>query len=362
MSLETPVNDKEALADRVFGATIAALELLSIHLGSRLGLYRTLVDEGPLTSGALARAAGIAERYAQEWCEQQAVAALIEVDDPGLDPSERRYHLTADQAAVLAEPDDPAHVAPLAASVVGSARVMREVEHAYRTGGGVPYHLYGEEFRDGQGGANRPAFTHDLPNEWLPAMPDVHARLRQPGARVAEIGSGQGYAAAAIARAYPHATVDAYDLDEASIADTRRTAEAAGVADRVHAAVQDASSLDADGVFDLVVVLETLHDIARPVETLSALRRALKPSGSVFVADEKVADRFTAPGDEVERLMYGWSVVHCLPTQLVDVPSAATGTVMRASTVREHAAAAGFSATEDVAAENPVFRFYRLRP
>jgi hypothetical protein len=30
------------------------------------------------------------------------------------------------------------------------------------------------------------------------------------------------------------------------------------------------------------------------------------------VADEKVADTFHAPADDTERLMYGWSIVHCL--------------------------------------------------
>jgi hypothetical protein len=39
----------------------------------------------------------------------------------------------------------------------------------------------------------------------------------------------------------------------------------------------------------------------------------LTQGGSVLVMDERVADRFTAPGDDVERLMYGWSVLTCLP-------------------------------------------------
>ena len=58
--------------------------------------------------------------------------------------------------------------------------------------------------------------------------------------------------------------------------------------------------------------------------------------------------------------MYGWSVLHCLPTQLVETPTAATGTVMRADTMRRYAADAGLE-TEIVPIENDVFRFYRLR-
>jgi uncharacterized protein YceH (UPF0502 family) len=55
----------EALAERLFGATVGALELFSVYLGAELGLYRTLVDRGPLTPGELAARAGIAERYAR---------------------------------------------------------------------------------------------------------------------------------------------------------------------------------------------------------------------------------------------------------------------------------------------------------
>jgi hypothetical protein len=111
-----------------------------------------------------------------------------------------------------------------------------------------------------------------------------------------------------------------------------------------------------------VLILEALHDLPRPVEALAGARAALAPGGSVLVADERVADRFTAPGDEVERMMYGWSVLHCLPTQLVEQPSAALGTVLRADTVRGLGEAAGFSTVDVLAIENDFFRFYRLRP
>jgi hypothetical protein len=79
----------------------------------------------------------------------------------------------------------------------------------------------------------------------------------------------------------------------------------------------------------------------------------------VLVVDERVADVFTTPGDEVERMMYGWSVSHCLPAQLAEHPSAALGTVMRESTVRELAATAGFAAVDVLGVENDFFRLYR---
>lgn len=107
---------------------------------------------------------------------------------------------------------------------------------------------------------------------------------------------------------------------------------------------------------------EALHDMGRPVDALVRARQMLAPGGSVIVADERVAERFSSPGDELERLMYGFSVVHCLAVARADAQdSAATGTVMRPDTLRSYAEAAGF-AVDVLNIDNDFWRFYRLRP
>ena len=352
------VDRTDALAERLAGATLGALELFSVYLGVELGLYRALERHGALTPDELAARAGVAPRYAREWLEQQAVAGLLEVEDAAA----RRCALAPDHARVLARAGDPAHVAPFAHMLAGIGGVLPRVADAYRTGGGVPYEAYGTEFRHGQGHINRPAFTHELPAEWLDAMPDVAARLRaQPAARVADVGCGQGWSSVAVAAAFPHARVDGVDLDPGSIADARRHAAEAGVQDRVRFTEGDAAAL-AGGPYDLVMILETLHDLARPVDALRAARAAVAPGGAVLVVDERVADGFAAPGDDVERMMYGWSVTHCLPTQMVEQPTAALGTVLRAETVRECGLEAGYAAVDVLPVENEFLRLYRLRP
>jgi 2-polyprenyl-3-methyl-5-hydroxy-6-metoxy-1,4-benzoquinol methylase len=355
MTPTSTIDRADALAERLFGATLGALELFSVYLGAELGLYRALERHGALTPHELAEKAGIHPRYAREWLEQQAVAGFLEV----VDSESRRCALSADHARVLCHEDDPAHSAPFAHMLVGIGGVLPRVAEAYRTGGGVPYASYGVEFRHGQGHINRPAFTHELPGEWLEAMPDVAARLREPGARVADVGCGQGWSSIAVARAFPHAQVDGIDADPGSIADARRHAAEAGV--EVRFAEGDAAA-PAGGPYDLVMILEALHDLPQPAEALRAARAATTPGGAVLVVDERVADRFSAPGDEVERTMYGWSVTHCLPTQMVDQPSAAIGTVIREDTVRELAHAAGFAGVEVLPVENDFFRLYRMNP
>ena len=136
---DTNADRTEALVERLFGATIGALELFSVYLGAELGLYRALVEKGPQTADGLAHVAGIAPRYAREWLEQQAVAGLIEVDDVTADAAERRYSRRPEHARVLSHADDPAHVSPFAHAVTGTGGVIARVADAYRTGSGVPY-------------------------------------------------------------------------------------------------------------------------------------------------------------------------------------------------------------------------------
>jgi hypothetical protein len=68
------------------------------------------------------------------------------------------------------------------------------------------------------------------------------------------------------------------------------------------------------------------------------------------------------PGDEAERLFYGFSVVGCLVNGRFEQPSAAIGTVIRPSTVEAIAREAGFSGFTMLPTEHENFRFYRLDP
>ncbi len=82
----------------------------------------------------------------------------------------------------------------------------------------------------------------------------------------------------------------------------------------------------------------------------------------MLIGDERVAERFTAPGDEAERLFYGYSVVACLANGLADPPSVGTGTVLRPAALEAIAREAGFTRFTVLPTEHESFRFYRLDP
>jgi 2-polyprenyl-3-methyl-5-hydroxy-6-metoxy-1,4-benzoquinol methylase len=225
----------------------------------------------------------------------------------------------------------------------------------------VPYTAYGADTREGIADMNRPMFLNLLGREWLPRVPDVHARLQSdPPARVADVGCGTGWSSLAIAQAYPLVRVDGFDLDEPSIRLARHHAAAAGLGDRIAFHVRDAADPGLAGRYDLVTAFETIHDMARPVEALRAMRQLVTDDGAVIVADERVGETFTAPGDDVERLNYGFSVLHCLAVGMDESPSAGTGTVIRPDTLAAYATAAGFQRVDTLPIENDFWRFYRL--
>jgi hypothetical protein len=87
------VDRTNALQERLFGDALGALELYTIYLGERLGLYRALARSGPATSSQLAARTGTSERYVREWLEQHAASDLLAVDDPRAEPLARRYWL-----------------------------------------------------------------------------------------------------------------------------------------------------------------------------------------------------------------------------------------------------------------------------
>jgi SAM-dependent methyltransferase len=341
------------LTERLLAQLLAGTELFSVHLGIQLGLYQVLHEHPGATAAVLAERAGIAQRYAREWLEQQAAAGYVECTSL----AQRTFRLPDGAADVLLDPAHPASGVGLVTVFAGVAQAVPALAEAYRTGGGVPYAAFGSYTRDGIAAMNLPGFRHDLARQWLPALPDVVERLTKAPGRVLDLGCGVGASTLALAAAFPRAAVTGIDLDEDSIAGARRAAAAAGLADRVTFLRQDAAA--AAGDYALVTIFEALHDMGDPVGVLRTVRGLLAPGGALLIADEKVADEFTAPADEIERLQYAFSVLHCLPATMAEDPVEAAGTALRAPTVARWAAQAGF-ASAVLPIEHDFWRFYRL--
>jgi predicted O-methyltransferase YrrM len=333
--------DVEELANRLFQSMIGTTDMLSIYLGDRLGWYRTLHAEGPLTSTELATRTNTDRRYAREWLEHQAVTGFLTVHD------------NAHQSLW--------YLGPFGRMVAAATNQLPALLEAYRSGNGVSWSQLGADARESQADMNRPWYEQNLAGA-LARVSAVDTVLRRPDARIADIGCGGGWSTIALARAYPNASVEGIDADAASVDMARANAAATGMADRVRFAHGDAEELS-ESCYDAVFAFECVHDMPHPVEVLGAAARSLTSGGCVVVMDEAVGDEFTAPGNDIERLMYGFSLLVCLPDGMSHPSSAGTGTVMRPSTLREYARQAGLTGFEILPIEDFGFwRFYRLTP
>jgi SAM-dependent methyltransferase len=347
----------EEFADHVFGALLGAQQIQALYLGDRLGWYAMLAAEGPMTAAELAHRTGTVERYAREWLEHQAVAGYVVAE---IRPESTRFGLPAEYAEVLVNGDSLAYLAPLARLTTATGNRMSELVDAYRSGGGVSWRQLGVDAREAQSYANRPMYLGQLASEFLPQIPDLH-QLLQSGARVADVGCGEGWSSIAMALGYRQITVDGFDIDTDSVIAAQRNAAASEVSDRVTVTAADVQNDELTDTYDAVFAFECVHDLSDPVSFLSTMRRIAKPGAPIIVMDERTADTFSPDAGPVEQLLYGFSITCCLPDGMSDGDSAATGTVMRHSTLDEYARSAGFDGAVVLDIEHDIFRFYRLQ-
>lgn len=343
----------DEFAARLLNSALGMVEVLSVHLGDRLGWYRALADGGAASARELTARAGGSPRYAREWLEQQGSYGILSVREDG------RFELPAGAAEVLTDPASLSYLAPLARMLCAAGVQLPALTRAYRDGTGVSWAAFGPDMRESQADMNRPWLERELPAA-LAGVADLDAVLRRPGVRVADVGCGAGWSTIALARAYPEASVDGFDVDPPSVELARRNVEAAGLDDRVRMHCVDAAGLG-ERSFDAAFAFECVHDMPQPAQVLAGIRRAVVPGAPVVVMDEAVADDFRAPGDELERLMYGFSLLVCLPDGMAHQPSVGTGTVMRPAVLRGYAREAGFADITVLPIDDFGFwRFYQL--
>ena len=250
----------DAFAERLFGDLNSGMTCISLYIGHKLGLFDALNEAGPLTYQEFAQRTGNAERYMKEWLSCLAAGGYIDYD-----AQLKKFSLSAEHARVLIDPDNPSFAVGVMGWIPSLIGALPTLMEAFRTGGGVPLEEYGMDFVEAQGFGTRPMFKNDYVSTWIPAMPDIHARLQQ-GGRVAEVGCGIGWSSIALAQGFPSTQVEGIDPDEASIREARRNAAETGVSNQVRFHLSTIEEAPCQGPYDLVTAFECIHDMPYPVE------------------------------------------------------------------------------------------------
>jgi SAM-dependent methyltransferase len=333
------------------GATIAAG---GVVIGDRLGLYRALLD-GPMRPQELAERTGTAPRYVEEWLRTQAAGGYVTYD-----AAEGTYGLTEEQAFVLTDPDGPVYAPGAFELALATLRAEPEITQAFRTGEGLGWHEHDPGVFTGCERFFRPGYLANLTGSWLPALDGVVARLRDGGARVADIGCGHGASTILMAQEFPRATFVGSDVHEESVVAARRRAKEAGVDDRVDFQVASAQTFAGDG-YDLVTTFDALHDMGDPLGAARNVRARLAPGGTWMIVEPYAGASVAENLNPVGRVYYGFSTFLCVPNALSQTGGYALGAQAGEAPVRELAADAGFSRFRRVA-ETPFNLVYEARP
>jgi 2-polyprenyl-3-methyl-5-hydroxy-6-metoxy-1,4-benzoquinol methylase len=340
---------------RLIGAMTGAATTAMVAVGDQLGLYRALADGGPATPDELAARTSTTARYLREWLSQQAAAGFLAYRE-----HDSRYVLPAEAAMVLADEASPAFLAGGATLTRGWFAGIDQLTAAFKTGAGIPWHQQDPAVFDGTERFFRPGYTASLTTDWIPALPGITERLTA-GGRAADIGCGHGTAAILLARAYPHASICAYDSHDRSIQVARQQAAQAGLAGRIQFQTLDATSYP-PGSFDLICLLDVLHDLGDPAAALAHARTALAPGGAVLVVEPNAADDYTANlASPMAALSYAASTFQCTPAALAQPGGTALGAQAGPAAVRQLARHAGFTQFRQVT-QTPVNIILELRP
>ena len=333
------------------GAIISAPLFL---IGEKLGLYKAMAHEGPLSSEEVAERAGAAERYVREWLRNQAAGGYVTYD-----PETDTYTLPEEQALALADEDSPFYILGVYELVASLFADEDELREAFRGGDGLGWHQHDHRLFRGTERFFRPGYRGHLVAEWLPALDGVVSKL-ETGATVADIGCGHGASTIIMAQEFPNSEFYGFDYHEASIERAREAAREAGVEDRITFAV--ASAKDYPGTdYDLVTVFDCLHDMGDPVGASAHIRETLADDGTWMVVEPYANDAVEDNLNPVGRVFYGASTMICTPASLDQEVGLALGAQAGEARLAEVIKEGGFSSVSR-ATETPFNLILEARP
>jgi 2-polyprenyl-3-methyl-5-hydroxy-6-metoxy-1,4-benzoquinol methylase len=328
-----------------------------IHLGDRLGLYRAMAGRGPLTAAELAAVTGLQERWLLEWLRGQAAAGLVGTEDGEV------FELSTEAVAVLG--DDRQSLWFAAGAFAGGAvppDVVEQLAAAFRSGIGLTYDDHGPAAARAMERMTGPWTRLALVPLILPALDGVINRLNT-GAWVADVGCGSGVAVCTMAAAFPGSHFEGLDVSRHAIDRARGKAAENGLENAVFRTA-GAEDLPDDNRYDFVLTLDCLHDMPRPAEAVAAIRRAIRPDGTLLIKDIRAGaswqDNLRNP---LLAMMYGLSVTSCMSSGLSEPGGAGLGTLgLHPELAERMCRDAGFSRFTRHDFDDPVNFYYEVRP
>ena len=293
----------------------AAANAALVLVGDKLGLYRTLAAQGPMTADRLAQATGTHERYVREWLAAQAASGFVIYD-----AAAGRFSMSPEQAAVFADDDSPVNMTGGFHSLAAVFADEPKLAEAFRSGKGVGWADHCNCLFCGTERFFRPGYRAHLVADWLPALDGVVERLER-GARVADVGCGHGVSTMIMAEAFPNSEFVGFDFHAPSVEQARAHANGRPNLRFEPARAQDFPGRD----YDLVTIFDALHDMGDPLGAVAHVRETLRPDGTLMLIEPFAGDRLEDNLNPVGRVYYAFSASICVPASLSQEVGAALG-------------------------------------
>lgn len=356
MTTQVPIDEAraEAFVGKVLGDSSAAMVTLLAGIGDRLGLFKDLAAKGSATSAELANRAGINERYSREWLGGMTTAGYLEYD-----PGSGRFTLPPEHAPALVQEGGPVFFGGVFQMFPALVGPLDQLTQAFRDGGGVPQSAYDADFWAGMERFTAGWFESHLLQEWIPAMPDVQAKLER-GADVADVGCGSGRALMKLAQAFPNSRYVGYDLFQTQVDRAIANAKDAGLVDRLTFKQADA----VEGLpeqYDMITTFDVIHDAVDPRGLLRAVRNSLRPDGIYVCLDINCSDKLEENAGPLGAMFHGFSILYCMTTSLAQGGEGLGTLGFNEPKVRELCGEAGFSSVRRVPLENPFNNLYEAK-
>ncbi|HYG00409.1 MAG TPA: hypothetical protein VD815_09970 [Candidatus Saccharimonadales bacterium] len=83
----------------------SSLSAIMVIIGERLGLYKALQQNGPLTPEQLSNKTNTSERYIREWLSSHASSGYIAYYS-----SEKKFSMSPENAIILADENNPTYI------------------------------------------------------------------------------------------------------------------------------------------------------------------------------------------------------------------------------------------------------------
>lgn len=314
----------------------AAEGALITFIGDRLGLFKAMAGAGGMTSDELAKKTGTHPRIIKEWLAAQAAGGYIVYDRVG-----NMYTLPEEHAMALTDENSPVYVAGFYQSLVSLFKDEEKIIQAFKTGKGLGWGDHHHYLYEGTERFFRPNYVANLTSNWIPALDSIEQKLKNEGAKVADVGCGHGASTILMAKAYPNSKFIGFDSHKPSIERAREQAEKEKLQ---NITFEVAKSTDYPGDdYDLVAFFDCFHDMGDPTGAARHVLQTLRKKDGIWMlvepfANDKLEDNLNPLG----RVFYSVSSIVCVPASLSE-NGPALGAQAGEQKIAEIVKSAGFS-------------------